>query len=159
MAYHFPCIRNPLDTWKPEFIWVPNAAEASELINKPYEDYPKYVLPTIKVIEHLVGTWTLKDLAEVASSNWILKYIHYNIFQNSRDVKIRAEDYIPPDLKLIYPTLTMENLESWYVDFEIIHPFQDGNGRVGGVVIASISHLYHPDKGFLALKSIDIIKE
>ena len=40
--------------------------------------------------------------------------------------------------------LDPDTLEKWYFDFETIHPYIDGNGRAGGVIIAGLSfHLNH----------------
>ena len=33
-----------------------------------------------------------------------------------------------------------ENIFNWYFDFETVHPFEDGNGRVGGIILATYSH-------------------
>ena len=38
-----------------------------------------------------------------------------------------------------YEITNIESLLIWYYRFEQIHPFQDGNGRVGGIVVAAIS--------------------
>ena len=45
---------------------------------------------------------------------------------------------------------TDEILLDWYSDFETIHPFQDGNGRVGGVVVAVYSNLWSTEGKYLA---------
>ena len=49
------------------------------------------------------------------------------------------------ELELLYLDLpiSQENLRHWYFDFETIHPFVDGNGRVGGIIIAAATHRQH----------------
>lgn len=51
------------------------------------------------------------------------------------------------DLDAIYENLepTMDRIREWYIDFETIHPYRDGNGRVGGCVVALMTIYHHPD--------------
>lgn len=43
-------------------------------------------------------------------------------------------------------------LREWYIDFQTVHPFPDGNGRTGGIIVAAYSHQMHPLKGWLEPK-------
>jgi len=59
-------------------------------------------------------------------------------------------DLIPnifPIYQNSYSKQEMQRWVQWYKIFQTIHPFEDLNGRVGGIIIASLS--YHPNLGYL----------
>lgn len=144
--------------WQPTFKWVSTSGECADKINSYHEDYPKYVKATKSVLE------------KVGAGNCILGSqlwgIHELIFSDQswagswREVDVVVGLHHPPrrlviadlmdELELAYTITSVEDLVEWYKDFETIHPFQDGNGRVGGVIVASYAHRLHPEKGWLA---------
>ncbi len=144
--------------WNPTFEWVETRLECADKINSYHEDYPKYVGKT-------------NDILQIAKAglvvpNYKLLIIHEAIFTDKsfkgrwRDVGVVVGEHHPPralDIPALMKELTasylisnIETLIEWYKDFETIHPFQDGNGRVGGVTVAVYAHALHPEKGWLA---------
>ncbi len=147
-------------SWHPTFDWVGTAEEAADRINIWHEDYPRRVEKTAGVLYSLVVP------PSVAAS--FLLTIHSIIFGDTyhggqlRKGHVIVGQHRPPaveDVPKLMEELEdaylgkitdLEVLKDWYSDFETIHPFHDGNGRVGGVVVAAFSHYLHPDKGYLA---------
>jgi hypothetical protein len=145
--------------FNPTFEWVETSIEAAEKINLPHEDYPKYVRATEDVL--LGSFWKLRKIPAL-----LLLRIHKEIFTDKpfagkfRDVDVRVGEHRPSTWRLVgeqmlmleklYEIKNTKELIEWYKDFETIHPFQDGNGRVGGVIVATYAHNLHPAKGWLA---------
>ena len=147
--------------WEPSFIWVETAKDAAHRINVWHEDWPKHVGAT-----YLAIVWRPDAIPSKLSIETLL-YIHRYIFDPApwaglwRSGDVRVGLHKPPPyqdipklmgkLEVAYPAITdPDTLKAWYSDFETIHPFQDGNGRVGGVVVAAYAHSFHPEKGWLA---------
>jgi len=144
--------------WNPTFEWVETSLECANKINSYHEDYPKYVEITDKVLQIVKGGLVIP--------NYKLLTIHEYIFTDKsfkgkwRDVNVVVGDHHPPRaldtpelmnaLASSYLISNLEVLLEWYKDFEAIHPFEDGNGRVGGVIVAVHAHAFQPERGWLA---------
>ncbi len=147
--------------WKPGFQWVQTALQAADLINQPHEDYPQRVPDTAQAIQSMAGR------TPGMPANRECLQVHRDIFPDLagagswRETDVMVMFHRPPDhrllpklmdeLELVYQEeCSIQRLEQWYLDFETIHPFLDGNGRVGGVMTAAISHAMNPGQGYLA---------
>ena len=163
MGQYFRHLR--IAPWNPTFKWVDSIAEAADMINRPHEDYPTRIPTTHLAIDSKVSPISARALRKT----------HKNVFGDTphggkfRKVNVRVGHHVAPkhsqvsalmkDLCDIHTHLIKADkdyarptqaLIDWYTDFETIHPFQDGNGRVGGIVVAQYSHLWFPEKGWMA---------
>ena len=169
---HFERLR--ITPWTPTFEWVATAEECAIRINSWHEDYPFRVPATEKVISTFRG----RPVAEPASGNGrptppripvgsrLLLEIHRDVFRDKpfagrwRTLNVTVAGHTPPSLfkvpglmeELARLTVirNLEDLQDWYFDMETIHPFEDGNGRTGGIVVATFSHILHPERGWMA---------
>lgn len=151
--------------FKPQFVWVATPGEAADIINRPHEDYPLRVPRTTEVIRAFDAKET-QALQEVWSLLIFVELIHKFIFHDTsfagqlRTVNVRVGEHLAPNAKQVpdlYAQLmrkdcldSLRGIKDWYWDFETLHPFQDGNGRVGATLVAVASHRLYPRKGWLA---------
>lgn len=148
--------------FEPRFHWEPSLGACADRINRPHEDYPRYVGQTARAIEvrRQKPAWPCGNIWPHALD---LQGLHWDIFEGKISSLWRETEVMvglhkaPPwqqverlmgDLAEIYADLepTPERIREWYIDFETIHPYIDGNGRVGGCVVTLMMDRYHPDK-------------
>ncbi|MBI3033823.1 Fic family protein [Candidatus Woesearchaeota archaeon] len=150
-----------------DFTYNTNAIEGSKITKEETQEIlekrisPNKPLPDIlETIAHSKVFFSALNEKKELSGNLILKW-HYELFKDTkpdiagkiREYLVRVGDYRAPDWQDV-PTLLKE-LFSWYCKnkkimhplelaarahykFEKIHPFGDGNGRVGRLIIAHI---------------------
>lgn len=139
------------DPWIPLFHSQPDLGACADRINRPHEDYPRRVVRTRRAIIEVI------EINPRTITTGLALKVHATVFPEAghagtlRRGPVRIGRFVPPQPDLL-PRL-MENLEtayenreldadtlaSWYTDFETIHPFQDGNGRVGGIIVAALN--------------------
>ena len=145
--------------WEPRFHTLEDEALVADRINRPHEDYPRYVQPTLDAMR-------LVKITGFPSEQKIQE-IHMLIFHDDKPSQWRKANVgvglhvapqhqiVPKLMRELCATyegneLTEDRIQEWYFDFETIHPFVDGNGRVGGVVIALLSHQVDPMGRYMA---------
>lgn len=139
--------------WVPRFEPVTSLTRCTDQINRPHEDYPQRVERTADLIRHLTQGKYYSVLAGdclqlhkqlMADKPWLAGQ------WRTITVALAGSGYVPP-APLFVPELitacfpfsprTEADLRSFYARFQCIHPFNDGNGRVGGILVAALSKL------------------
>lgn len=142
--------------WKPLLTKVNSLEEAADNINFPHEDYPDFVDNTLSAIEECISIINDKKCLVENDIKWLHKIAmdgkEYIELGNWRKVNVVVSSELIPPQPYLIPQFIMnilplekdiseKDLLLWYKRFESIHPFEDGNGRVGGIILASISYL------------------
>lgn len=144
--------------FNPMFDFIaPDYQLAADIINRPHEDYPNRVNATAEAIKKLHATfYVYGPVTNIDNILGVHKHImadthHAGMFRQCQ-VTIgsdRGMDYweVPSAISRTEVVLSSEMLmREWYKAFQQIHPFEDGNGRVGGAIIAAASILYFADR-------------
>jgi Fic family protein len=150
--------------FNPTFVKVATTSECADSINLPHEDYPNRV----GVTEEMISTFISSEIQSF--SEFDCKSIHGHIMHDlpqdkgcwrSINVTVGEHSPCPPYMIAgemeehgVFPMNFYKMDESdiirWYRQFQIIHPFIDGNGRVGGVIVAVASHYLSKGEWMLA---------
>ncbi|CAG7581684.1 MAG: putative nucleotidyltransferase [uncultured marine phage] len=147
--------------WNPPFKYIEDLDECADIINVPHEDYPDFVDNTKASIEFIIESLkenpalVERDIKAIHNycfggySGKSMKYIPTGEYRNGTvtvgDSFEACQPYlIFPFMMSIFPIevgMGEDKLKEWYKIFETIHPFEDGNGRVGGIIIAAMSYM------------------
>jgi len=119
-----------------EFIKNSNWIEGEYSINAFHDAYAAW-----SFAKHHGGTINRKFIEDV---HFMLMYrLNFKIAGRIRECQVYVGRHVPPPpgkiLKLLTALLrkkpkTGEAIKKWHVEFERIHPFVDGNGRVGRII-------------------------
>ena len=135
--------------FKPQFKEARSPTEASKAINLIHENGEQLFWPVRDLIFRLVRP-EYPRLTEFNRADVL--NIHARLFEylgadagRYRQCQVWVGNDTPPSpfkvpqLMDSLGAATVDNYLTWYQQFETIHPFIEGNGRVGGVVIAVLS--------------------
>lgn len=133
--------------FNPRFKYTFCLQEATEAINAPHE--PKAILATGQAIQQIanhkdivvIGETLVREVHQYICEMWLKSAGSYRKVPVEINHQIKDFYDVPMKMAAIHPyrVYTIEHLQEWYRLFQEIHPFEDGNGRVGGAVIAGMS--------------------
>lgn len=123
---------------------------AANAINCPHEDFPDKVDNTAMwILTFIEDGYTEFTTGQLKALHGFMfpelsvdagRFRMCNVRFNHSDDQPCNHIFINEEMeKLGNVSVDTPDLTKWYQAFQTIHPFKDGNGRVGGVVLAVIS--------------------
>ena len=142
-------------TFNPIFHSCDSIEKCADLINKPHEDYPRRV-PITETTMHVMIEQGMNEIQQ-----YDVLQIHSSVMWDMKKdrgcwrtcpVWFDHSPEVPPEHFMIedeirrwniFPVVyeSQEQIIEWYTNFQTIHPFRDGNGRVGGIIVAVLSYM------------------
>ena len=105
----------------------------------------KYIMSTSGVLENGEIIYPLSD-DNLGAYRSVTVRVGNHIPISPRFISAEMEKILPLEINVkdFNNISTIEKvLKAWYIEFETIHPFVDGNGRVGGAIVAIISKVLY----------------
>jgi Fic family protein len=132
--------------FNPKFKIAHDVDEAATEINLPHEDYPTRVRSTADMLIFLhmsqYNSFSPHDIRTIHGKLWEDTSHAGKYREIPTSIGIEAS-LVPSAMDKLGTILHTGDLFWWYRNFQTIHPFTDGNGRVGGIVLASLSRIQH----------------
>lgn len=137
--------------FEPTFIHIHDLKECAQIINAPHE--PKAQHHTEEIIclisvkytnvgSAQIGEHLIRSVHQYICRSWMRNAGTYRNIPVSIGGNVLQPHPVPQQMFNLHPYRidTEEDLKEWYHLFQEVHPFEDGNGRVGGAIIAGISY-------------------
>lgn len=131
---------------------VNGVLNAAEIINAPHT--PRAIMETADIIARIskmgeisaIGETLCRGVHGIICKGWLHDAGEYRRCPVQIGGELLDWIFIQDDMSKLHPYIVsptfqegIDDLGRWYSAFQRIHPFSDGNGRVGGAIIAGVS--------------------
>lgn len=157
MDSYYQEIKEKALIWDAKFAPLKDVHLVANQINLPHEDYPQLVSRTEELINKLVSDFRERGHARITVFG--LRALHEELLYddvkrnhlagNWRTWPVKVNEVHVPPLPFLIPELVEELINDqdnlsrrdFYRVLQTIHPFGDGNGRIGGILLAAQTYV------------------